>query len=244
MRSRSTDRPTSQRRRLPAAALAFAAVALFAAAGVTAFHTDPDPRLRRDLPAVLAVEGGPGASGDAAAAALGPRRKLPRSRQMAIPLRISIPAIGVSAAVVPLRLNRDHTLQVPTNFAQTGWFLGGPEPGEQGAAVVAGHVDSRSGPAVFYRLRALLPGDRVRLTLADRTIVRFVVTGTKAVPKRRFPTKLVYRKTARPTLRLITCDGAFDSSTGHYVDNYLVFAKLLSVWKHRSPGSRDRSPSS
>ena len=163
---------------------------------------------------------------------------------MAIPVRISIPAIGVSAAVVPLRLNRDHTLQVPTNFAQTGWFLGGPEPGEQGAAVVAGHVDSRSGPAVFYRLRALLPGDRVRLTLADRTIVRFVVTGTKAVPKRRFPTKLVYRKTARPTLRLITCDGAFDSSTGHYVDNYLVFAKLLSVWKHRRPGSRDRSPSS
>ena len=151
---------------------------------------------------------------------------------MAIPARISIPAIGVSAAVIPLHLNRDHTLQVPSNFAQTGWFVGGPEPGETGAAVVAGHVDSRSGPAVFYRLRALLPGDRVRLTLRDRTVVRFEVTGTKAVPKKRFPARLVYRRTARPTLRLITCDGAFDSSTGHYVDNYIVFAKLLSIWRH------------
>ena len=113
---------------------------------------------------------------------------------------------------------------------------GGAPPEDLFAAVVAGHVDSRSGPAVFYRLRALLRGDRIRLTLADGTIVRFAVTGTKAVSKRRFPTRLVYRKTARPTLRLITCDGAFDRSTGHYVDNYLVFGRLLSVWdKPRSP---------
>jgi len=157
---------------------------------------------------------------------------------MAVPVRITIPAIGVAAAVVPLHLNRDHTLQVPSNFAQTGWFVGGPEPGEQGAAVVAGHVDSRSGPAVFYRLRALLRGDRIRLTLADGTIVRFAVTGTTAVPKNRFPSKLVYRTTARPTLRLITCDGAFDRSTGHYVDNYLVFGRLLSVWEHGKPRAK------
>ena len=151
---------------------------------------------------------------------------------MAIPVRISIPAIGVSAALIPLRLNRDHTLQVPRNFAQTGWFLGGPEPGETGAAVVAGHVDSKRGPAVFYRLRALMRGDKIRFTLADGTIVRFVVTGSKAVKKKRFPAAVVYKSTPGPTLRLITCDGAFDRSTGHYVDNYIVFAKLLSVWQH------------
>jgi sortase (surface protein transpeptidase) len=155
---------------------------------------------------------------------------------MAVPVRIRIRAIGVSAPVIPLHLNRDGTLEVPSDFADTGWFVGGPEPGETGAAVVAGHVDSRRGPAVFYRLRALTRGDVVRLTLRDGTVVRFAVNGTKAAPKKHFPWRLVYRRTARPTLRLITCDGVFDSSTGHYVDNYIVFATLISVWEpaHRS----------
>jgi sortase (surface protein transpeptidase) len=229
MRSRSTDLPTRQRRRLLAAALTCAAFVLFAAAAATAFRSEPDPRLRRELPAPRLAE----ALGPVAASA---RPKAVR-RQMAIPIRVRIPAIGVSAAVIPLHLNQDRTLQVPSNFAQTGWFVGGPEPGETGSAVLAGHVDSRSGPAVFYRLRALLQGDRIRMVLRDRSIVRFAVTGTKAVPKKRFPWRLVYRKTARPTLRLITCDGAFDRSTGHYVDNYIVFAKLLSVWE---PGKTPR----
>jgi sortase (surface protein transpeptidase) len=150
---------------------------------------------------------------------------------MAIPVHISIPAIGVSAPVIPLRRNRDHTLQVPKNFARAGWFLGGPEPGETGPAIVAGHVDSKTGPAVFYRLRALLPGDRIKITLADRTVVRFVVTWGIAVQKKRFPWQRVAGGTAQPALRVITCDGAFDRSTGHYVDNYVVFAKLLSIWE-------------
>ena len=233
MRSRSTDLPTRQRRRLLAAALAFAAIVLFAAAAATAFRSESDPRLRRELPAPrFADVRGPSASAQPKAV----------RRQMAIPVRISIPAIGVSAAVIPLHLNQDRSLQVPSNFAQTGWFVGGPEPGETGAAVIAGHVDSRSGPAVFYRLRALLRGDRVRIVLRDRTIVRFVVTGTKAVRKKRFPSRLVYRKTMRPTLRLITCDGAFDSSTGHYVDNYIVFAKLLGIWRHPHARAGRRKP--
>ena len=223
MRSRSTDRARSQRRRLFAAALACVSLTLFAAAAVTAFAKAPDPRLRRDLPPPVEVTGGLEVRTEAAVVA--------RRRQMAVPVRISIPAIGVRAAVIALRLNRDHTLQVPRNFAQTGWFYGGPEPGEVGAAVVAGHVDSKRGPAVFYRLRALMRGDKVRITTADGTIVRFVVTGSKAVKKKRFPTELVYKSTPEPTLRLITCDGAFDRSTGHYVDNYIVFAKLLSIWE-------------
>jgi sortase (surface protein transpeptidase) len=225
MPSRSTDLPTRQRRRLLAAALACAAFVLFTAAAATAFRSESDPQLRRELaePRLSDMRG-----------ALASAQPKVARRQLAIPARISIPAIGVNADVIPLHLNRDRTLQVPRNFAQTGWFVGGPEPGEAGAAVVAGHVDSRRGPAVFYRLRALLRGDRIRIVLEDRTIVRFVVTGTKAVPKKRFPWRLVYRKTEQPKLRLITCDGAFDSSTGHYVDNYIVFAKLLSVWAPRS----------
>ena len=240
MRSSSTHRPIDQRRRLLAAALGCVALALFATAAVTAFAKAPDPRLRRDLPPPAEASGGLGARSEATAAARTRSGAVSRARQMAVPVRISIPAIGVRAVVIPLRLNRDRTLQVPRNFAQTGWFYGGPEPGEAGAAVVAGHVDSKRGPAVFYRLRALMRGDAIRITAADGTVVRFVVTGTKAVKKKRFPTELVYKSTPGPTLRLITCDGAFDRSTGHYVDNFIVFAKLLSIREHPRAASRPR----
>jgi hypothetical protein len=147
--------------------------------------------------------------------------------QLPRPVRILIPAIGVSAPVIPLGVNADHTMQVPQSFSQTGWFQPGPEPGEPGAAIVVGHVDSRSGPGVFFRLRALRRGDRIKIVLANRRAVRFVVTGSREFLKRRFPTALVYRRTPQPTLRLITCGGRFDSSTGHYVDNHIVFARLI-----------------
>lgn len=150
-----------------------------------------------------------------------------RARQMPGPVRIIIPAIGVSAPVIPLHLNRNRTLQVPTHWQQAGWFVGGPEPGENGAAVIVGHVDSKSGPAVFFRLRALRSGDRINVVLKNKSTVRFVVRSKRAVLKKRFPTALVFGKTKTPTLRLITCDGRFDRSTGHYVDNLVVFASLV-----------------
>lgn len=146
---------------------------------------------------------------------------------MPIPVRISIPAIGANSRLIPLGLNRDRTIQVPKNFGLAGWFKPGPEPGEPGAAVILGHVDSKSGPGVFYRLRALRRGDVITIVVRTGSKIRFAVTGTKAVPKQRFPTKLIYRHSGIPGLRLITCDGRFDSSTGHYVDNYVVFAKQI-----------------
>jgi len=149
------------------------------------------------------------------------------SKQMQVPARLEIPAIGVSAPMIKLGRNPDGTAQVPQSFADAGWFEPGPEPGELGAAVILGHVDSVSGPGVFYRLRALRRGDRIRVVLKHGKRLRFVVTGSMEAPKNRFPTKLVYKHTPRPTLRLITCGGAFNSSTGHYVDNYIVFAWLV-----------------
>jgi LPXTG-site transpeptidase (sortase) family protein len=158
----------------------------------------------------------------------------PINWQMPDPVRLIVPAMGLSAPIVPLGLNPDGTLQVPTSFSVAGWFTNGPEPGERGAAVIAGHIDSVAGPGVFYHLRALRRGDVVTVVVRGGSLVRFKVTGTLAVPKTHFPRSLVYRHTTRPTLRLITCDGAFDTSTGHYVDNYIVFATLMT-------GSRSRS---
>jgi LPXTG-site transpeptidase (sortase) family protein len=214
-----------QRRRLLAVALMLVALGLFAAAAASAPRSKSfGSQYERALP--VPVEGGRVALASTVTPE-GSRRKRPRkSVQKAIPVRIKIPAIGVSAPVIRLGLNRDHTLQVPKSFALTGWFQPGPEPGERGAAIIVGHVDSKAGPGIFYHLRALRRGDLIRVILKNNERVAFVVTGMRAVPKTRFPARLVYAKSTEPTLRLITCDGAFNSSTGHYVDNYIVFAKL------------------
>jgi sortase (surface protein transpeptidase) len=155
-----------------------------------------------------------------------PKRQATARRHMPIPVRISIPAIGVNASVIRLGLNPDRTIEVPKNFAHTGWFRPGPEPGEQGAAVILGHFDSRSGPAVFFRLRELRAGDVIRVHPQDGSTVRFVARSMLRVAKNRFPTKRVYARTSQPTLRLVTCAGRLNASTGHHDDNYIVFASI------------------
>ena len=150
----------------------------------------------------------------------------PARRQMPIPVRISIPEIGVNARIVRLGLNADHTIQVPKNFANAGWFQPGPEPGERGAAVVVGHLDSRAGPGVFYRLHQLPVGALIKVTVQGGRTVRFVARSMIRVPKSRFPTKNVYLHTGPPALRLVTCAGKLNWATGHHRDNYIVFATL------------------
>jgi LPXTG-site transpeptidase (sortase) family protein len=166
----------------------------------------------------------PGVSEPASPA--GARDPEPRRREadVANPRRIEIPAIGVSAPVIALGLNADKTLEVPEDYGETGWWKGGPEPGEPGPAVIAGHVDSETGPAVFYRLEELRAGDEIRVHRADGTRARFIVARLERHPKDDFPTRSVYAGTREPTLRLVTCSGDFDTATGHYVDNTIVFA--------------------
>jgi sortase (surface protein transpeptidase) len=150
----------------------------------------------------------------------------PRSdRRAAVPVRIEIPRIGVRAPVIRLGLNRDKSLEVPKDFGDAGWWSGGPRPGERGPAVIAGHVDSYTGPAVFYRLTDLRPNDVIVVVGRDGTRKRFSVVGSERYAKAQFPTDRVYGATDRPTLRLITCGGDFDSSTGHYLDNTVVYAR-------------------
>jgi sortase (surface protein transpeptidase) len=161
---------------------------------------------------------------------LAPRPSKPLVDARAAPPRwIRIPAIGVSAPVVGLGLNPNRTLEVPRRWGAAGWYTGGPEPGARGPAVIAGHVDSTSGPAVFYRLGQLRRGAMVHIRRADRSVVEFRVEGVERWPKDRFPTRRVYRRTRRSTLRLITCGGTFNGATGHYLDNVIVYATRVSV---------------
>jgi sortase (surface protein transpeptidase) len=143
------------------------------------------------------------------------------------PIRVRIPAIGVDAPVIELGLNADDTLEVPVDFDEAGWWTGGSEPGAPGPAVVVGHVDSRAGPAVFHNLHELRRGDVIELLDGSGDKVRFGVQRLERHRKDAFPTAAVYDNTPRPTLRLITCGGAFDSTARSYVDNVIVFATLL-----------------
>ncbi|MGY1617580.1 class F sortase [Geodermatophilus sp. SYSU D00691] len=144
----------------------------------------------------------------------------------AAPVRVRIPAIGVDSPLALLGVDAAGVLVPPADFDRAGWFSAGTSPGDPGPAVIAGHVDSYLGPAVFHGLDRLVPGDAVLVDRADGTTARFVVTGAARYPKTAFPVGEVYAPTPDAQLRLITCGGAFDRGERSYVDNVVVSARL------------------
>lgn len=142
------------------------------------------------------------------------------------PVRLRIAKIGVDSPLMALGLRSDGTMQVPPGAFPAGWYTGAPTPGELGPAVMAGHVDN-GGPGVFYRLHQMRPGDTINITRADGSTPVFRVTQVRQFPKNQFPTNQVYGDTEFAALRLITCGGSFNSQSGHYVDNIVVFADLV-----------------
>jgi hypothetical protein len=165
-----------------------------------------------------------------AAAALSPRKDkivaapwVARSR----PVHISIPAIGVSAKLTELGLNKDGSVQVPTSFAIPGWYKYGPAPGQGGSAVILGHVDNYKGPAVFYRLADLREGNLIYIKDRNGKTLHFAVIGMREYLKSNFPDKVVYGPRHYAALQLVTCGGVFDPQTGHYLSNIVVFTTLV-----------------
>jgi LPXTG-site transpeptidase (sortase) family protein len=149
----------------------------------------------------------------------------PVSAGPARPARVRIPAIQVDAALEDLHLDAAGALDAPTKWTEAGWYADGVVPGEVGPAVIAGHVDSTRGPAVFARLDKLRPGDVVEVLRGGQWL-GFVVTAVRRYPKNAFPTNQVYGPTPNPQLRLITCSGSFDSAQRSYVDNTVVYADV------------------
>lgn len=145
-------------------------------------------------------------------------------RKAAAPVRIRIPAIDVVAPVDPLDVTDEGVLPAPRSNKRTGWWRAGPEPGERGPAVIAGHVDSYRGPAVFYRLDDLEPKDTVLVDRGDGSTAVFMVRRVERRPKDRFPTGEVYSDTPHSALRVITCGGRFDEQARTYLANVIVYA--------------------
>jgi sortase family protein len=164
----------------------------------------------------------------AAAGSIGPRTRGP-SLERSLPVRVDIPAIGVHARLLRLGVDSRGAIEVPPLFTRTdeaAWYKGSATPGQIGASVIEGHVDTVRGPAVFFNLGALRPGNRIDVTLADGVTAVFRVTGVRQYRKSHFPSKTIYGTTRYAALHLITCGGPFDYATRNYLDSTVVFASL------------------
>lgn len=155
-----------------------------------------------------------------------PPAPLSRSR----PVTVAVPAITIEAPVIELGLDATGRLGTPPvdDPRVVGWYAKGPAPGERGTAVVVGHRDTRTGPAVFLNLNSLSSGNTVRVARADGKVAVFTVDRVQTYPKSDFPDKEVYGATGRPELRLLTCGGVFDRGKG-YEANIVVFAHLTEI---------------
>ena len=140
------------------------------------------------------------------------------------PVTLTIPEIAVRTRLITLGLTAQGAVAVPSTTSVAGWFTGSPRPGAVGPAIILGHIDSYRGPGVFFRLGGLASGDPVYIRRSDGSTVEFRVTAVKTYLKDHFPTEAVYGATPDAELRLITCGGAFDSATGHYLSNVVVYA--------------------
>jgi len=146
-----------------------------------------------------------------------------------VPVSIRIPAIGVSAALSQLGLNADKSAQVPTKYEEPGWFKLGPTPGQKGSAVILGHVDDKTGPAVFFKVKTLKAGDKVDVSLTNGVVAHFVVRTVETYSKTAFPAAKVYASQGYSALQLVTCGGTFDKATGHYESNVVAYTTLAST---------------
>jgi hypothetical protein len=144
------------------------------------------------------------------------------------PVRLRSVAIGVDAAVIPIGVDASRAIQVPTRVDVAGWWSGGFVPGELGPVVMVGHRDSKDAAGLFAKLGDLAGGDLVEVERTDGATFVYRVDSVERVKKTGFPTERVYGSTSTSTLRLVTCGGSFNRSTGHYVDNVIVYATF--VW--------------
>ncbi|MCA0984711.1 class F sortase [Halobacillus yeomjeoni] len=142
------------------------------------------------------------------------------------PKRLQIPAIDVDTDIENVGLLDNGQMGVPEQVENVGWFEPGAKPGARGSSVLAGHVDSKTGPAVFYNLQKLKKGDEIFVTGESGERLTFVVTGKDVFPQYEAPVEDIFGYTARRSLKLITCTGEFIRSKGGHQDRLVVYTEL------------------
>jgi hypothetical protein len=142
------------------------------------------------------------------------------------PRRLRIPSIDVDAKIGAIGVEDDGVMEVPENVRNVGWYRYGPAPGEPGATVIAGHVDSRElGPGAFFDLRTLDVGARVTVTDSAGDEHRYDVVARRTYDKSVLPTDRLFSRAGPSQLVLVTCGGTFDSEAGSYRDNVVIYAQ-------------------
>lgn len=226
---RTPEAPRSPRRRVLAVAVGVAVLLVGGTvAGVAVAASNggaPEAAASASATSASGTTGGSGRSDSATEGFQDPAA--PAATSTATPVRVEIPAIGVSSGLEDLHRGSAGELDPPKDWDSAGWFSDGIVPGQVGPAVIAGHVDSPTSAAVFYRLDELVAGDRITVRMSDGSERVFQVQRSERAAKSAFPTSDVYGTSPTPALRLITCDGTFDTATGHYTDNLIVFATLV-----------------
>ena len=142
-------------------------------------------------------------------------------------MRLSAPAAGIDAAIVPVGVDAAGQMEVPGDVDEVGWYRHGPGLDDTaGSIVLAGHVDSRTqGRGAFFTLQDLAPGDEVRLDAGDGATTSWVVTGRSTVEKEEIPLEELFRRDGPPRLVLVTCGGDFDADRRSYRSNVVVTAE-------------------
>ncbi|MEV1333330.1 class F sortase [Micromonospora costi] len=150
------------------------------------------------------------------------------------PVELTIRTIDLRAPVHSVGIAADGSIGVPDagRAQEAGWYDQGPTPGQYGPAVIVGHVDTTTGPAVFHELKDLRAGDRVEVTREDGTVAVFEVNQMQRFDKSELPVGEVFGDFSRPNLRLITCGGRWVGGETGYADNVVVFASLVKT--HRT----------
>ncbi|MCT4786419.1 sortase domain-bontaining protein [Exiguobacterium aestuarii] len=141
------------------------------------------------------------------------------------PVQIQIPKIDVDTAIEQVGVLENGQMGVPEDENQVGWFEPGVTPGSKGNAVIAGHVDSKTGPAIFYQLDQLTKGDDVLIQDEAGNTLRFRVTKTERYDTKTAPIEEIFGATSNRNLNLITCSGTFGD--GGYDERFVVYTELV-----------------
>ncbi|MEF3119811.1 class F sortase [Kocuria flava] len=141
------------------------------------------------------------------------------------PVRVVVAGTPIDMPVLPVGIEDDGAMTLPDNHVELGWYRHGPAPGAgEGAAVIAGHVDTLTEVTPMARLQDVRPGTEVVVERADGSAQRYRTEAVEHVHKRSLEDADLFRRDGAPALHLVTCGGEWLEEIGDYEDNVVLRA--------------------